>query len=252
MENYIFYCYKKWRKKREGSIYKQISGLTIGAIVLLVLLLSGLIGFFVLLGYSIAGVEKVDSTFILILSVAYTALCIIVSIYSENYQVKHSKKSLKNYKKYCNNMKKKVLINRGIPEEFIPTLIERFNVLINGIDEKIKSKHEHFNKFFEMLLIPISIIVLGALLEKGINATETLGLGLSGTLIILIIYAIAFFVLYLYDFVMRFPQNKYREFVTDLQSILDFKKCETLNEFDGDVADPSSTENTQEGSVVHT
>lgn len=254
MENYIFYCYKDWRNEREGSISKQISRLTVVAIILLTLLLATLIVFFVILGLAISGNKNDDSilTATSICSALYVILCIITSIYSENYQIKHSKKGLEDYKKYCDDMREKVIIQHGFSEDFIPVLIERFNAKINGTDEKIKIKHEHFNKFFEMLLIPVSVILLGALLDKGTDTAETLGLGISGILIILTIYAASFFILYVYDFAMKMPQNKYREFVTDLQSILDFKKCETVNESDGDVTAPSSTDSTQEGSVVNT
>lgn len=250
MENYIFYCYKEWLQQREGNILKQISKLTVWAIILLVLLLGILIVFFVILSRSIAG--KDDSIATLILSVIYVILCIITSIYYEKYQVKHSKQGLENYKEYCNDMMEKVLVKYGFSENFIPTLIERFNTMINEIDEKIKTKHEHFNKFFEMLLIPISIIVLGALLDKEGNAAETLGLGLSGILVILIIYAVAIFVLFVYDFVMRLPQGKYKEFVTDLQSILDFKECKNVSDSDGNVDTSPSTEVTSGSPVINT
>ncbi len=250
MENLILYCYKEWLKERDGNIFKQISKLTVWAIILLALLLGTLIAFFVILGRSVAG--KNDSIATLILSVVYVILCIITSIYYEKYQVKHSKQGLENYKEYCNDMMKKVLSKYGFTENFIPTLIDRFKAMINVIDEKIKTKHEHFNKFLEMLFIPISVIILGALLDKGVDAAETLGLGLSGILVILIIYAVAIFVLFVYDFFMRLPQGKYREFVTDLQSILDFKECENASDSDGNVDISSSTEVMSENSITHT
>lgn len=252
MEHYILYCYKEWLKEKDGSIFKQISKLPVMAIILLALLLVVLIIFFVILGRSIAGEGENDTTATLILSVVYVALCIITSIYYEKYQVKHSKQSLENYKEYCNDMMKIVLMKYGFSETFIPTLIERFNTMINEIDEKIKTKHEHFNKFFEMLLIPISVIVLGALLDKEGNAAVTLGLGLSGILVILIIYAVAIFVLFVYDFVMRLPQGKYKEFVTDLQSILDFKECKNVSDSDGNIDTSPSTEVASESPVINT
>lgn len=249
MENFLLYCYKEWLKEKDGNIFKQISKLTVGAIILLSLLLVTLIAFFVILGRSLEGKNNSGAT--LILSVVYVILCITTSIYCEKYQVKHSKQGLENYKKDCNDMMKKVLSKYGFTGSFIPTLIDRFNAMINRIDEKIKTKHEHFNKFFEMLLIPISVIILGALLDKGTDSTDTLGLGLSGLLIILMIYAVAFFILFVYDFVMRLPQGKYKEFVTDLQSILDFKECKDASELDDDTSISSSTENTSESTIVN-
>ena len=47
MENYIFYRYKEWLKARDGNLLKQVSKLTIGAIILLSLLFVVLITMFV-------------------------------------------------------------------------------------------------------------------------------------------------------------------------------------------------------------
>ncbi len=248
MEHYILYCYKEWLKEKEGDLFKQIFKIPVVARVLFALLLAGLISLFVILGRSIYG--KDDTVLTLILGALYIILCIITSIYTEKYQVKHSKISFEKYKEYCNDMVSAVLNNIGVSKDFIPTLIERFNKMSDEIDEKIKLKHEHLNKFMEMLLIPISVLLLGALLDKSINVSETLGVGLSGILMILLIYAVIFFILFVYDFVMKLPQGKYREFITDLQSFLD------LNEYDENrematVSPSSSNESETESYQVH-
>lgn len=48
MENYILNCYLKWLKQRNGTIFKQLSKLTMTANVLIVLLFSMLFILFVL------------------------------------------------------------------------------------------------------------------------------------------------------------------------------------------------------------
>lgn len=250
MENRMLYCYKKWLEERGGNIFKQISKLPVMGVILLFLLFVGLIGFLVLLAYSVGG--KNNQTATLVLAVTYGALGIITSIYCERYQVKHSKQGMNDYKKHCDELMENVLRQYGFSEDFIPTLIDRFNTMINNIEEKIKTKHDHLNKFMEMLLIPISVVILGSLLDKGDNTNEALGFGLSGIIIILLIYAVAVFVLFLYDFVMRLPQGKYKEFVTDLQSILDFKKCENVSDADDNVDTSSSTEVASDNSPIHT
>lgn len=249
MENHILYCYKEWLKERDGNLFKQIFKIPVMARVLFALLLMVLIVFFVFIIRSIDGND--DSIITLILSAVYIMLCIIISIYLERYQVKHSKHSLDNYRKFCDDMVDAVFRENGFTENFIPTLIERFKAMSNEIDEKIKLKHDHFNKFMEMLLIPFSVLILGALFDKSINVEETLSLGLSGVLIILFIYAVIIFILFLYDIAMKFPQGKYKEFVTDLQSILDFKECKNVSEANDDVIVSSSTEITSESVNVH-
>lgn len=250
MENYIFNCYKKWLEEEEGDLFKQIFKIPVMARVLFILLLAGLILFCIILGRSIYG--KNDTILTLFLSFVYTALCIIFSIYTEKYQVKHSRDGLKNYKKYCKDMKDAVLTENDISEKIIPALIEKYQTMNNSIDEKIRQSHEHIHKFMEMLLIPISASILGALLNKSVNASEILSFGLSGTVIILIIYASIFLVLFVYDISMKFSQEKYKQFITDLQSILDFKRYEIASESEDDVATSFSTQVTPGSPSVHT
>lgn len=249
MENYILYCYKEWLEDEEGDLFKQIFKIPVMARILFALLLAGLISLIVILGFTIA--KKASPTLILFFGIAYIILCIVISIYAERNQIKHSKHFFLNYKKHCYDMMEAVLKKNDISESFIPTLIDRYNAMINRIDEKIKLKREYINKFLEILLVPSSALILGALLEKGTNATETLGMGVSGTFIILMIYASAFFFLFLYDFVTRLPQGKYREFVTDLQSVLDIKKCEDENGSDVDVLPSPLLEGTFESANTH-
>ena len=140
---------------------------------------------------------------------------IITSIYSEKNQITYSKKNFENYKNRCSKLEE-FLSQYGITNNFIPTLIERYNAKISEIEEMIRRKHEAVNKFMEMLLLPISALILGAMLDKDTSVSETLVLGGYGLIV---------FMLLLYDAIMRIPENKYKQFVADLQSFLDIEKC---------------------------
>lgn len=96
MENYIFYCYKKWLKEKEGSLRNQISKLTVWAIILLFLLLATLIGVFVLTSFALYGIYYHE--WAILLMAVEVILTIILSIYCEKIQVSNSKKNLLNYK----------------------------------------------------------------------------------------------------------------------------------------------------------
>lgn len=225
MENYIFYRYKEWLKARDGSLLKQVSKLTIGAIILLSLLFVVLITMFVFILLSKVKSEYINIAYILM--GVEGIIIIITSIYSERIQVIHSKKNFINYKAKCKEMED-FLTENSLPIEFVPFLIERFNDRISKIEEMIKHKHEVVNKFMEMLLIPVSALILGAMLDKEMPVTETLELGLLGFLIVFLIYAVIIFMLFLYDTIMRFPENKYKQFISDWQDFLDFKEYERI------------------------
>lgn len=239
MENYIFYCYKEWLEDKDGNLSKQIFKLPCIARVLFAVLLVGLIAFFVILGFTIGGCDCTIP--LLIWCILYFLTCVTITIYTEKYQVKTSKRSLKEYDIYTKEMLHTVFTDNNISEKLIPILIERFNTIVKKTDEIINLKHEKMNKFMEVLLIPVSVLILGAMLEKGTDATQTLGFGLSGILIILLIYAIIFIVLFAYDIILRFPLVKYKQFITDMQSLLDFSEYIISNESSDSIRLSSST-----------
>lgn len=222
MENYIFYCYKKWLKETEDSILKQISKLPVGATILLSFLILSLIAIIVFVIMSEFDQKWINWAYV---SIGFESVVIIItSIYSEKNQITYSKKNFENYKNRCSKLEE-FLSQYGITNNFIPTLIERYNAKISEIEELIKRRHEVVNKFMEMLLIPISALILGAMLDKDTSIPETLLLGGRGLIIISLVYGIIVFMLFLYDAIMRIPENKYKQFVADLQSFLDIEKC---------------------------
>ncbi len=224
MENYILYRYKEWLKTREGNLLKQLSSLTVGAIILLTSLFVTLLAILVVAVLLPTG-ETIYTNLSFILMGIEVILITITSIYSEKIQIAHSKKNFKNYKVKCNELGD-FLIENGLTSDFVPMLIERLNTKISEIEQMIKHKHEAVNKFMEMLLIPISAIILGAMLDKETSILETFGIGISGLLIVFLIYGIIILTLFLYDIVMRIPEEKYKQFISDLQGFLDFEECE--------------------------
>lgn len=243
MENNMLYCFKKWLKKKEGTLFEQIFKIPVMARVLLASLVIVLVSLLVVLGLS-SNRNKNYGIATKVLMGIYVVLCITVSIYTERHQIKHSEHDLESYRNYCSDLKKEVILENEVSLKLIPVLIDRLNAMNDKIEEKIKQKNEHFNKFMEMLLIPISAVILGALLDKGSDATESLWFGVSGALIILFIYGLILFFSFLYDTVMRVPQGGYKRFATDLQSILDFEECDKTLE------DGSKTSSATEASQI--
>lgn len=145
-------------------MHKQISGLTVPAIVLLSLLLLTLIALLVVFGMAIIGTSYTLLAYILM--GVELILAVITSIYAEKFQISHSKKNLAQYKKECKNLEEH-LTECGLVNGYIPKLVDIYKERINRIEEKIKHKHETIHRFMEMLLIPISAAILGAVLDKG-------------------------------------------------------------------------------------
>lgn len=127
-----------------------------------------------------------------------------------------------------------------------PELIARLKSINDNIDKKIRHTNEQFNKFMDMLMIPISAVILGALLDKDMSVTEVLELGLSGAFIIFGIYGVIIFVLFVINSATRAPQSRYRRFAADLQSILDFEACDSDTESNDPVTTSTLTETTPE------
>lgn len=241
MEKYILILYKAWIKEKNGNIIKQISRLTILEIILLSLLFVSLICLLVIFVVSFTDKNVMQAAYIPM--IADIVLSIVISIYTEKRQINHSKSDFTNYREHCENLEKE-LLNNDIISSFIPTLINKLNAINNDIEEKIRKKREYANKFMEMLLLPISAAILGALMDKSKSIEEVLQLGLYGLLITLLIYGAIIFVLFLYNSVMRMPQGIYKQFVTDLQSILDFNECKSKIKSSNEIDSLSLTDTT--------
>lgn len=245
MENYILYCYKEWEKSRKGNFLKQLSSLTLVAIILLVLLFGILIAIFVNV---LSLDENKDYTVTYILMGIEILLSIILSIYCENFQISHSKTNLKAYGIECVNFQQNISEKYNISVEFIPILIDRFKSKIDIIEKKVEHKRNAVYKFMEMLLIPMSALILGALLDKEISMDVALGIGIFGIILLCFVYGVIIFSLYVYDIAMKFPVSKYTQFVTDLQSILDINEYKIKLDSEDS---PAEDESVSESDTIH-
>ncbi len=249
MENNLLYCYKDWLEKEEGTIFKMIFRIPIKILVLLISLIVVLVAFIVIgfLGNKDNNLSIVET----LLAGIYIALCIAVSICTERHQIKNSKNDWESYKSYCVKLKTYLTQERKISLSLFPDLIARLKSINDNIDEKIRHTNEQFNKFMDMLLIPISAVILGALIDKDMSVTETLELGLSGAFIIFGIYGVIIFVLFVINSATRAPQSRYRRFAADLQSILDFEACDSDTESNAETTS-TLTETTPENEEPQT
>lgn len=240
MEQDLFYCYQEWVKNRDGSIKKQLSEVPKFGIFLLSLLLL-LLGVFIWVSLQPVKETGEPNIAALFVGVGYVLICILVSLYTEWHNIKNSKQDMKKHKQYYTDMEKSIFKNFKHVHELILQLIEKYNASINSIEERIKLKHKALNRIFEVMIIPLSAAILGALPNLNSSTQEALEFSIVLILVIVLIYEIGFFCLFVYEMIMRYNQDKYKRFVFDLKSILDYKKYVKEQDESNENAAPSET-----------
>lgn len=227
METFIFNCYKKWLKDRNGSFFKRLSGLTILAKMLLLLLLISLIGFFVVAW--LVSNKKIDGKWLFAPTVMELLSCAAMYIYTSLYEVSNSYNDFDKYKSYCMDLSF-MLSTYHISNEIIIEIIDRYQKTIDNMNKNIAQNYERINKVMQMLLLPISLAILGALLKLDMKEESILGYGVTFFLIIAFVYGVACFVAFICNEITKSKQDTYKLFVNDLQSIIDLEKCNSASD----------------------
>lgn len=227
METFIFNCYKKWLKERNGSFFKRLFGLTILAKILLLLLLISLIGFFVVAW--LVSDEKIDGKWLFAPTVMELLSCAAMYIYNNLYEVSNSYKEFDKYKSYCMDLSF-MLSTYHISNEIIIEIIERYKKTIDNMNNNMMQNYERINKVMQMLLLPISLAILGALFKLDMKEESILGYGVTFFLIIAFVYGVACFVAFICNEITKSKQDTYKLFVNDLQSIIDLEKCNSASD----------------------
>lgn len=218
MDNYILNCYMKWLKDRNGSIKKQLSRLTVTAIVLIILLC-----LIMIVGIVFCCLQ---SELIIIPAIAEVIVGIISYVYTDRFEIKYSSSKFKTYKEHCSSLKKMLATEGIINDDFISEIINRFTKKIDSIEAKAEKNYENLNRFMQVLVIPLAAAVLGTGLKLGTDMQVTILYGAIIIVAILISYAAAFTAVTMYNVIIKSRQNKYRQLVEDLQSILDLEVCD--------------------------
>lgn len=125
MDNYILNCYMKWLKDRNGSIKKQLSHLTVTAIVLIILLC-----LIMIVGIVFCCLQ---SELIIIPAIAEVIVGIISYVYTDRFEIKYSSGKFKTYKEHCGSLKKMLATEGIINDDFISEIINRFTKKISVI-----------------------------------------------------------------------------------------------------------------------
>lgn len=226
MEEYIFNCYKKWIKDENGSIAKRLSRLSRTANVLVVSLFVVLAA--IIIAFLLVFCGVIREYWLIYAFAAELIISVISYIYTSRYAIKHSGEALNDYHQYCNDLDT-MLSERGIKSrQFLEEIISRYKAINNNTNKKMEQNHDRINQAMKILVIPISVAVLGELLKKQGDPQSVVALGMMLILGIIVLYVIAFWSIYMFNnVVIRERQSQYMQFVTDLQSIIDFEKCDS-------------------------
>lgn len=233
MENYILNCYLKWLKQRNGTIFKQLSKLTMTANVLIILLFSMLFILFVLT--ILAFYKCVDPNVIYTPMILEIITGIVSYIYTSRYEIDQSYSNLQHYKKYCDELYEMLSHNHISSYSFICEVINRLERKIEILNKKIESIHGRVNKLMEMLIIPLSLSIIGTFLDNQDDKqsivmyvfTILVGVGFIYIILAGSVYLIS-------NLTIKKQQEKYMQLANDLQSIVDFRKTECTVEANED------------------
>lgn len=226
MEEYIFNCYKKWVKEQNGNISKQLSRLTKAANALIILLVVTMAA--IIITYILSVCNVINVVWITIPALLEAIIGIISYVYTSKYEINHSDNALNEYQQYCDNLSD-MLTERNITSRpFLEEIIGRYKVLIDDSSKKIERNQDRINKVMQILIIPVFLAVLGNLLSMQTDAQSAIETGIALSFVIAFIYFIGFYPVYIYNnLTIKKRQNNYKQFVTDLQGIIDFERCET-------------------------
>ena len=222
MDEYLFNCYLYWQRERYGNIFKQLhkisSVMRIILITTCILMLSAVV-FIVLESTGIIAANC--SLLIMIISMI---LFIILKIYTDHYMVKNSYTHFDNYKEYCISFKD-WLIEHGIEDkELVLTVIKRKKEALSIMDDRILKNNERVNKVMQILIIPVTLSMLGTILNIQTDTNLIIEIGVQFLILVLLMYLLcSFFVSVFNNVIIKQKQDNIIEFVNDLQSIIDLK-----------------------------
>lgn len=224
MENYIFNCYQKWLKDEKGNIFQQFLKCNRVVKILIILLFIPLIVMMVSCVFLFNTKSELWTIILAIATLAELGASILAYVYTNRYDIDNSSNDLEFHRKRCGELNK-FLAECHVSHSLVIKIVDRYKAVIDDIETKMKSNYERINKVMQIVLIPLSAAILGELIKEQ-DADSVLNYGVLCLFIIGIIYGILFLPIFLYNNVLSDIQSKYRCFVNDLQSVLDFEECD--------------------------
>lgn len=211
MDKKLFYCYLSYQKERDDSTWKRLMKIPCLAKIAFVGMIACLSLFFV----------PVFQKYPIVIAVIEVILAFILYFSTENFLIESSNKKLKEYQLYCREFV--VWLNRqGIMSmETIKLLHERLNERIGEIREKRKENMSRFDRWVQILVIPIVLTIFSKIITEQNNIIEMMNAVLNILIVFWVVYAIAVACRCLGGFPEKRELEQMVYFSSDLQGVLD-------------------------------
>ena len=211
MDRKLFYCYLSYQKERNDSTWKRLKKIPCLAKISFLGMLACLSLFFV----------PVFQKYPIVIAIIEVILVFILYFSTENFLIENSAKNLKEYQLYCREFVG-WLNKQGIMSmETIKLLHERLNERIGKIREQRKENMMRFDKWIQILAIPIVLSILSKMITEQNNVIEMMNTILSILILFLVVYAIAVGYRSLVGFPEKHELEQMECFSRDLQGVLD-------------------------------
>ncbi len=212
MDKRLFYCYMKYQKERNDTIWKRLKKIPWLVKTVFVVMLVCSITFFI----------PLFQKYMLWIAVIEVILSLILWFLVENFQIKTSDEKLEEYYNYCRELEIWLNSQGLVSVKAIKLLRKRLNNRIDEMRKQRKDNNARFDKWIQTLVIPITLAVFSTII-KGQDSIEMF----STIFLMLSVFA------FIYGFVSGcrsyawFPKKRVLEqmgfFASDLQGILDLR-----------------------------
>ena len=218
MDSVLFFTYLKWRKEKTDGVFAKLRKLPIKAIML--------IG-----GMIICAVVSIllcnQSIYMSYIPVFIELILLIISaFYSDKIYIDRSEQDYKDYKDYCKEFYKWLVLHDYPNKKSISKLKNRIYKKQIDINSKIEKSRERMDKWLQILFIPIVLLIIGSIFDNQYNMDTklvyTIGIIAASVSIYMVVLGLDNFSNVFYN--RRVSQ--YQLFINDLQGNICWKKCQ--------------------------
>lgn len=212
MDSVLFFTYLKWRKEKTDGFFTKLRKLPIKAIMLIV-------------GMIIC-VAVVLLLFNQCMEVVYIAaaieliLCIISMFYSERIYIDRSEQDYKDYKDYCKEFYKWLVLHDYPDKKSISKLKNRIYKKQIDINSKIEKSRERIDKWLQILLIPIVLSIIGSIFNNQYGMDTKLIYTTAIVIVFVSIYMVLLGADNISNVFYNMRESQYQSFINDLQGVL--------------------------------
>lgn len=228
MDEYIFDIYCEWRKKQNGKLFEKIKKFPKSTIISFFVCILGV--FFPL--FLIININNLKAWQITSFTILEILCCIIMNSLAQKIKTTNSKKRYTNYINYCFSLKKELLIalnDLGQSDTYIITLKKAVDKKIEKMQNSYDNIFNRIDTLFKILLIPVLLAIIAGVSKGKTPIADIITISLLFTIIIFLLYISILGIARFLGLIIEDEIQRYKDFATDLNSILDIKTLNNSN-----------------------